>query len=110
MYSELPHWYAFFAYYAPYVVLAMLPLYCVKYFVCYYEFQPESLDYRWLWRRRSIPYNQITSVSVKARVYGVFMTVYYAEGKTMKVLTNRPFTFFDGISAHAPQVGNYLST
>ncbi len=99
-----PDWFVTLLRYLPFIMFTLVPLYCLSYFLSYFETLPESLESRHLWRRKYISYSEINRISPHKTWFGVVtVNLCYSRVRNLPVFVDRPADFLADITAHAPQ-------
>ncbi len=102
-FSDLPLWIATIFRYAPYIMLTLPFLAVTSYFLSYFETLPDSLEYRYLWRKRCIPYSEINRISPSKNWFGVTINIRYSRVGTLPIFVDKPTDFLSDIIDRAPQ-------
>jgi len=94
------HWSAYLLLVAPLLLL-------LRYFFCYTELTPSTLEHQALVRHRSIPYGELTKVIPPTAGTSLWaQNVITLEGigmKPLKLVLDTPTDFIDDLLKHAPQ-------
>ena len=92
--------------FTPFILLVSASQQCIFYFLSYVETLPDSLDSRHLWRRKNIPYSEISRISPVKTWYGcITVNLRYSRVRNLAVFVDRPADFLADIAEHAPQAG-----
>jgi hypothetical protein len=93
--------------YYPYLLLIPPLLLYLRHFYCYVELTPLTLEYRALWRHRSIRYQEIERIAEGVRVHRMSdaesIEVYGYGMKKLSLILDKPEDFITELKQYAPQ-------
>jgi hypothetical protein len=93
--------------YYPYLLLTTPFLLYLRHFYCYVELTPLTLEYRALWRHRSIRYQEIERIAQRVRAHKMAnaesIEVYGYGMKKLSFILDKPEEFITELKQYAPQ-------
>ena len=93
--------------YYPYLLLTTPLLLYLRHFFCYVELTPLTLEFRALWRHRSIRYQEIERIAQGVRAHKMSdaesIEIYGYGMKKLSFILDTPLDFIDELKQYAPQ-------